>query len=485
MPFNAQGLLQRMHKWKNDYNNGIKIIASRMDEDTDSIVDGINNILQGQTKFLGQIKTIFGTRSKPSFSFSDETDTGMYRPAPRQLGLSVGGNEKINVAGEQTTVKGNMTVNGNMDVTGQLELDWENQNNKGHNSNIDADKLDGQHGTYYTDPNNLSQNIPASKLSGSYGISITGNAATANNATNATNANNSSRLGGQTPSFYQNAENINAGILNPQRLSGTYDISVRGDVTAGRLGPNATHGYPQTERNNGWFYYTYSRGAADAPFNQSGQFVFFNSFADYNNGRQKGFFPQNGEINGVIPEFERLQVNGSWTTWKRIPKSSQDIASLMPPQGINTVQAKTNEKIVIVGEKREVISELNTSITPIHRNSRIKIDVNLTYTAHAIGIKQYTDALIALCRNYTYEGHELYKRNLVVQNRSFDRRHECLSFSYIDSPGTTRTVDYKIVVDKLSNIIEINNRLKDYNTLREAATIQYSSVTLLDLGPPR
>ena len=46
----------------------------------------------------------------------------------------------------------------------------------------------------------------------------------------------SDKLGGQTPDFYRNASNINAGTLNPARLSGTYGISITGNAaTASKL----------------------------------------------------------------------------------------------------------------------------------------------------------------------------------------------------------------------------------------------------------
>jgi hypothetical protein len=61
--------------------------------------------------------------------------------------------------------------------------------------------LGGQPSSFYTNANNISSGtLSTDRLSGTYGINISGNAAT---ATNATTANNASNLGGESPSFYE------------------------------------------------------------------------------------------------------------------------------------------------------------------------------------------------------------------------------------------------------------------------------------------
>lgn len=54
--------------------------------------------------------------------------------------------------------------------------------NMGAGSGLDADLLDGQQGSYYLDSSNLTGTVPAARLSGTYNISISGNAATATTA---------------------------------------------------------------------------------------------------------------------------------------------------------------------------------------------------------------------------------------------------------------------------------------------------------------
>ena len=63
--------------------------------------------------------------------------------------------------------------------------------NDGATSGLDADLLDGEHGEYYRDAGNLNAGtVPSARLTGTYAIDISGNAATASNV--------SSGLGGLT-----------------------------------------------------------------------------------------------------------------------------------------------------------------------------------------------------------------------------------------------------------------------------------------------
>ncbi|WP_251978566.1 phage tail protein [Salinicola avicenniae] len=93
---------------------------------------------------------------------------------------------------------------------------------QGPGNGLDADTLDGQHGSYYRNAGNLNAGtLPRARLSGSYNIDIDGAAASANN---------SSQLGGQPGGYYRNAGNLNAGTVPRARLSGTYDINITGNA---------------------------------------------------------------------------------------------------------------------------------------------------------------------------------------------------------------------------------------------------------------
>ncbi|ROO27906.1 hypothetical protein [Salinisphaera orenii] len=82
----------------------------------------------------------------------------------------------------------------------------------------DADRLDGQHGSYYRALGNATGTLPRDRASGTYDIDITGRADQADNA---------DRLNSQTGSYYQNLDNA-TGTLPRDRASGTYDIDISG-----------------------------------------------------------------------------------------------------------------------------------------------------------------------------------------------------------------------------------------------------------------
>ena len=95
--------------------------------------------------------------------------------------------------------------------------------------------------------------ISADRLTGSYGIDISGNAGTATTANNLSDAANITtgtispdRLTGSygiditgtatTATNLSDAANITTGTISPDRLSGTYDISITGSVTSENIG---------------------------------------------------------------------------------------------------------------------------------------------------------------------------------------------------------------------------------------------------------
>lgn len=88
----------------------------------------------------------------------------------------------------------------------------------GSGSGLDADLLDGQSSAYYLDAGNLnSGTLPSGRLTGTYSISISGNAATAtsatsaSSATNATNAVNADTVDGQHAAAFAAASHSHDG----------------------------------------------------------------------------------------------------------------------------------------------------------------------------------------------------------------------------------------------------------------------------------
>lgn len=95
----------------------------------------------------------------------------------------------VNVSGDNMT--GPLYIEGN--------IVW-HAGNDGSGSGLDADLLDGQHGSFYRDASNLNAGIvPVARLSGTYDISISGRAAVASNADYASN---SDKLDGKDSSAF-------------------------------------------------------------------------------------------------------------------------------------------------------------------------------------------------------------------------------------------------------------------------------------------
>lgn len=93
MPFDAGGVFQRLYSWLSDRDAGIKILAERMDNETDGIVDAINDILQGNVAFKGPLKNVQGTAANPAYTFAGETGDGLFRKTDGSIGVSVSGTE--------------------------------------------------------------------------------------------------------------------------------------------------------------------------------------------------------------------------------------------------------------------------------------------------------------------------------------------------------------------------------------------------------
>ena len=85
-----------------------------------------------------------------------------------------------------------------------------------------ADKLDNEEGSYYRNASNINAGtLNDARLPDTISSNITGNAATASNADN---------LDGQGGSYYRNASNINAGTLNDARLPNTITSNITGNA---------------------------------------------------------------------------------------------------------------------------------------------------------------------------------------------------------------------------------------------------------------
>jgi hypothetical protein len=106
---------------------------------------------------------------------------------------------------------------------------------------VNAGALDSQNGAFYRNADNINAGtLGSGRLAGSYSIDITGNAGTATSASFATFANDANNLDGNDGTYYRNADNINAGTLNANRLAGTYTIDIAGNASTATTASFAT-----------------------------------------------------------------------------------------------------------------------------------------------------------------------------------------------------------------------------------------------------
>ena len=269
MPFNPSGLFQRLFDWTDDRDAGVKILADRMDQETDGMVDGINQMILEEVEWKGPHTGVNGTAEAPAYSFTDDPDTGVHRSAENELSVVAGGQTIASFNDSKTLSTRNVEVENDapsisisetdtataarllladgvatmevptgtvfalkgagtgdisalqVKVGGSFQTVW-HTGNMGSGSGLNADQLDGQEGSFFQDADNLNAGtVPTARLAGTYSISITGNAATATNA---------SQLGGQAPTYYNNANNLAYGTVPTARLSGSYSISITGNA---------------------------------------------------------------------------------------------------------------------------------------------------------------------------------------------------------------------------------------------------------------
>ena len=93
MPFNAQGLYQRLFNWRTDRDAGTKILAERVDQETDGIVQAINDLIQGNVDLKGPVKNVNGTAANPAITFASDQTSGLFLKGDGSIGVSVSGAE--------------------------------------------------------------------------------------------------------------------------------------------------------------------------------------------------------------------------------------------------------------------------------------------------------------------------------------------------------------------------------------------------------
>lgn len=128
-------------------------------------------------------------------------------------------NDRFGEGAPSAFIKGLLTSASAAALRTSLEIKSAALKDEGDGKGLDADLLDGQHGSYYA-------NIPARLGFTPWGPSNDG----------AGSGLDADLLDGQHGAFYLNASNLNAGTVPTARLSGTYGISITGNAaTATRL----------------------------------------------------------------------------------------------------------------------------------------------------------------------------------------------------------------------------------------------------------
>jgi hypothetical protein len=193
MPYDGSGNFSRVHNWTDDKTNGIKIVASRHDEEDNGFATAFNQVMMrsGVTPFTGNAN--LGTNSligigsgmagAPSMRFGADPTTGIYMPAYGQVGLTAQGVERFQVNSAGAAVTGTLTVSGNTTLTGTLTVSSLAVTSVTASGNIGAATMTT---TGLMSPNTL--NVVGTAAVGGLaslnaGVTVTGNAGISGNVT--------------------------------------------------------------------------------------------------------------------------------------------------------------------------------------------------------------------------------------------------------------------------------------------------------------
>lgn len=95
--FNGSGVLVRSYDWTDDRDASVKINAARMDTEMDGLVAAINAILSSSQPFKAPAYFANGTEAAPSVTFENDPDSGLYRIGADNLGVSLDGTKRLDL----------------------------------------------------------------------------------------------------------------------------------------------------------------------------------------------------------------------------------------------------------------------------------------------------------------------------------------------------------------------------------------------------
>lgn len=159
MPFDVNGTFSRVYDFETDRNNGLKIMAARVDGEFDGIATGLSqtflrngaapmaaNLRMGSFSLTGLGD---GSLANPSISWANDATSGLYRVGSNQLGVSIAGTKRFQVDTTGASVTGALAVSGNISAANLPGGTIWTSTNDGAGSGLDADLLDGLSGTAF------------------------------------------------------------------------------------------------------------------------------------------------------------------------------------------------------------------------------------------------------------------------------------------------------------------------------------------------
>ncbi len=123
MPFDSLGNFTRSYNFQQDRDNGIKILASRVDGEFDNFALGMNSVFfrNGIVALTGDLRMGLnsisglgnGSNAMPAVRFGNDNGSGMYLANPGQVSISAGGTRALDITNNAVNAVGVLTVAGN------------------------------------------------------------------------------------------------------------------------------------------------------------------------------------------------------------------------------------------------------------------------------------------------------------------------------------------------------------------------------------
>jgi len=123
MPFNAAGVFSLLFNWPSERDQGEFIAAGKMENQQQDIANAISQIVDGTQPLTGTMTIAGGAVSQPAYSFTGDTNTGIYQTGQDSIGISCGGVNVAEFNGTSTVVE-SLTVNGGIAGVGISESDF-------------------------------------------------------------------------------------------------------------------------------------------------------------------------------------------------------------------------------------------------------------------------------------------------------------------------------------------------------------------------